>query len=134
MTIPDFPCVVAFPGDLYPNTEEILQISDALICDWSSIAFDYLLLDRPTYFLDVPPPFRKGLALGANYRFGPVVLGLEQLVAQLESWLKAPSNYWKFHRSLRRDIRKKVYGPMADGRASARCVDRLLPHRSGERR
>src|SRR3546814_11702319 len=103
MTIPDFPCVVAFPGDLYPNTEEILQISDALICDWSSIAFDYLLLDRPTYFLDVPPPFRKGLALGANYRFGPVVLGLEQLVAQLESWLKASSNYWNFHRTLRRD-------------------------------
>src|SRR3546814_3640481 len=102
MTIPDFPGVVAFPGDLYPNTEEILQISDALICDWSSIAFDYLLLDRPTYFLDVPPPFRKGLALGANYRFGPVVLGLEQLVAQLESWLKRSEEHTSELQSLMR--------------------------------
>src|SRR3546814_9933742 len=36
----DTPGIIALPGDRYPNTEEILQISDALICDWSSIALD----------------------------------------------------------------------------------------------
>lgn len=128
MLIPDLQGVVPFPSDQYPNTEEILQISDALICDWSSIAFDYLLLGRPTFFLDVPPPFRKGLALGEHYRFGPIVGGLEYLLVQLEMWLEAPSEYWKSHRSLQSDIKNAVYGPMADGRASVRCVDRLLHH------
>ena len=28
-----------------------------------SIAFDYLLLDRPTLFLDIPAPFKKGFSL-----------------------------------------------------------------------
>ena len=34
----------------------------------SSIAFDFLLLERPTIFLDVEAPFAKGLSLDASHR------------------------------------------------------------------
>src|SRR3546814_17734137 len=103
----DTPGIIALPGDRYPNTEEILQISDALICDWSSIAFDYLLLDRPTFFLDVPHPFRKGLALSADYRFGPVMRNLDALVEKLGCYLGNPREFWRNCEHQHRDVRSE---------------------------
>src|SRR5690606_23748002 len=41
------------PATRYPDTEAILKACDILVCDWSTIAFDWLLLDRPVFFLDV---------------------------------------------------------------------------------
>ena len=55
--------IYAVPADKYPNTERLLLLTDILIYDWSSIVFDFLLLDRPAIYLDVPPPFRKGFSL-----------------------------------------------------------------------
>lgn len=39
-----------------PDTEKVLYIADLLVTDWSSIYTDYLVLDRPVVFLDVPHP------------------------------------------------------------------------------
>lgn len=122
----DRPGVIALPGERYPNTEEILQISDALICDWSSIAFDYLLLDRPTFFLDVPAPFRKGCSLGTKYRFGEVVQGLDELTTQLARTLIDQAPYWAEYGERHALTKAEVYGTYADGRASQRCVAQLL--------
>lgn len=49
-----FESVLFRPHSHLPDTEDILQVSDCLVSDWSSIVFDYMLLDRPTVFLDVP--------------------------------------------------------------------------------
>ena len=49
--------VLYVPQRVYPDTEEILLAADILICDWSSVSFDFATLDRPTLFLDIPPPF-----------------------------------------------------------------------------
>ncbi|MDX1734974.1 MAG: CDP-glycerol glycerophosphotransferase family protein, partial [Halioglobus sp.] len=57
----------------YPDSEAVLLAADMLICDWSSIAFDFLALERPTLFLDVPAPFSNGFSLGPEYRFGRIV-------------------------------------------------------------
>lgn len=122
----DRPGIIALPGERYPNTEEVLQISDLLICDWSSIAFDYLLLDRPTFFLDVPAPFQKGLSLGTEYRFGDVVQGLDELTAQLARTLTDQAAYWAEGGKRHAAIKAIVYGAYADGNASQRCVARLL--------
>lgn len=118
--------IISLPGSRYPDTEAILLVSDILICDWSSIAFDYLLLKRPTIFLDVPPPFRKGLSLGVEYRFGAVVESLSSLLVQLDICLSRVEEYWSRHGAQHKYIESQVYGDRADGKASERCIKRLL--------
>lgn len=127
------PGMIQLPGSRYPDTEGILLASDVLVCDWSSIAFDYLLLDRPTLFLDVPPPFRKGFSLGPEYRFGPVVPSLPALLEALGTALDDEEGYWQAYRASHTDIRARVYGRIADGAAARRCTGRLAGYmeRSG---
>lgn len=120
------PGIVAVPGARYPDAEGILLLCDVLVCDWSSIAFDYLLLNRPTVFLDVPPPFRKGFSLGPEYRFGPVVTDLPSLLQQLDICLTSPDAYWHAYGEQHHAIRQRVYGYLADGLANQRCIARLL--------
>lgn len=119
------PGIVPLPGARYPDAEGILLISDVLVCDWSSIAFDYLLLERPTIFLEVSPPFRKGFSLGPEYRFGPVVADMPALLQQLEICLTTPGAYWSAYGERHRTTLQKVYGALPDGLASQRCIERL---------
>jgi CDP-glycerol glycerophosphotransferase len=121
----EYPGVIALPGTRFPDTEAILLASDVLVCDWSSIAFDFLLLQRPTLFLDVPPPFRKGFSLGPEYRFGAIVGDLPGLLRQLETCVQEPEAYWRVHAGAHQQIRHEVYGDKADGHSAARCVARL---------
>lgn len=119
------PAVHYVPYARYPDTESILRACDVLICDWSSIAFDYLLLERPTLFLDVEPPFRKGYSLGPEFRFGPIVADMQSLCDALEAGLSDPQGYWRVHGEKHRDIRSRIYGEFADGFATQRCLRRL---------
>ena len=55
--------------DEYENTQKLLLLSDCLITDYSSIYYDYLLLDRPIIFLPYDIKIytsRMGMFLG-NY-------------------------------------------------------------------
>lgn len=118
--------LIPIPFVEYPDTEAILQISDLLICDWSSIAFDYLLLDHPTLFLDVEPPFRKGFSLDPEYRFGSVITSFTDLLHELAQCLNRPDEYWAVHEGRYIAVREKIYGEYADGRATPRCINRLI--------
>ena len=113
------------PHSIFPDTEAILLMSDLLVCDWSSIAFDYLLLDRPTLFLDVPPPFKKGFSLDANYRFGEIVKDLPSMLSTLEYYINHPDSYGQKHGTKSQEIKKALYDDKADGFAGKRCFDRL---------
>ena len=117
--------VVPVPYARFPETESILLASDVLVCDWSSIAFDFLLLERPTVFLDVPPPFRKGFSLGSEYRFGEIVADHASLCSVLDSYLRDPGVYANKHGARAREIRDAIYGECADGNARVRCLERL---------
>lgn len=120
------PNIVAVPSTHYPDAEGILLISDVLICDWSSIAFDYLLLGRPTIFLDVPAPFRKGFSLGPEYRFGALVANLPSLLEQMTLCIDTPDVYWRLYGEQQLKTLDRIYGNLADGKASERCIKRLL--------
>jgi CDP-glycerol glycerophosphotransferase len=122
--------VIAVPYARFPDTEAVLLASDALVCDWSSIAFDFLLLSRPTVFLDVPAPFAKGFSLDPSYRFGAVAGDLAETIRMLETFLRDPHAYAAAHGGNARRIRDAVYGDRADGLATARCVERLRRLRS----
>ena len=109
----------------WPDTEGLLLVSDILVCDWSSIAFDYLLLNRPAVFLDVPAPFAKGFSLGPEYRFGDIVPDMQALTHALDRYLGSPQTWQQEFASTARSIRQQVYGDRADGQSSRRCVERL---------
>ena len=117
--------VIYLPYAQYPDAEEILLISDVLICDWSSIAFDYLLLNRPTLFLDVEPPFSKGFSLDASYRYGPIIPDMAALLQRVDQSLADPEQYRREFGLKHAEIRAKVYGDFADANAGARCLQRL---------
>jgi CDP-glycerol glycerophosphotransferase len=110
----------------FPDTENLLQETDVLICDWSSIAFDYLALDRPAIFLDVKSPYKNGLSLGKEYRFGEVVSNMEQLTGELQNILQDSSNYYQQHSAAHRDITSRVYGENNDGATAKRQLIRLV--------
>lgn len=109
----------------YPDTEEVLLATDVLVCDWSSIAFDFLLLERPAIFLDVPPPFRKGFTLGPEYRYGDVVGDLPSLLSAIEAGIVAPDDHAARFGARAQAIRQDIYGGFDDGNSAARCVARL---------
>ena len=109
----------------YPDTEALLLETDILISDWSSIVFDFLVLDRPTIFLDVPPPFAKGCTLGPEYRFGHIVRDLDSLVDALEQYIASPTSYWTRYADAHRSVKAFAYDDNADGRASERGLKRL---------
>jgi CDP-ribitol ribitolphosphotransferase len=113
------------PHAEFPDTEEVLLASDVLVCDWSSIAFDYLLLDRPTVFLNVEAPFKKGFSLDESYRFGEVVESLDEMIAALELYVKQPETYRTVHGERCATVKKELYDSNADGHAAERCYARL---------
>lgn len=117
--------IVSMPYARFPDTEAILLVSDILICDWSSIAFDYLLLDRPTIFLDVEAPFAKGLSLDASHRFGAIAGNMDEFLRLLERYLFEPERYLQEFAGKCARIEARVYADAADGDATARCVERL---------
>jgi CDP-glycerol glycerophosphotransferase len=116
-----WPCIEYRSHGDYPDTEELLLISDVLVCDWSSIAFDWLLLDRPAIFLDVEPPFAKGLSLGQEYRYGKVEASPSGFLHSLERHLLQPAVIDPRAAKVRQD----VYGDYADGTATVCCISRL---------
>lgn len=110
----------------FPDSEELLQNTDLLICDWSSIAFDYLALDRPTVFLDVAPPFKNGFSLGPEYRFGKVATDMDELCGIIDKALADPAWYASTQGSDHQRVCTAVYGDNTDGKSAARQWSRLI--------
>ena len=117
----------------FPDSEELLQNTDVLICDWSSIAFDYLALDRPTIFLEVEPPFKNGFSLGREYRFGSVATGMKELCDTIEKTLANPEWYTSAQNHTHRKVKEAVYGTNTDGKSAARQWSRLATLIDGQR-
>jgi CDP-glycerol glycerophosphotransferase len=118
--------VLHVPQAMYPDTEEILLATDVLICDWSSIAFDFATLYRPAIFLDIPPPFHNGLALGKEYRFGLVVDDMDSLARDLSNYLIDPGTYQSEYMATQNRIVSELYAKETIGRAARLQVERLI--------
>ncbi|GAB3316795.1 CDP-glycerol glycerophosphotransferase family protein [Haliea atlantica] len=113
------------PQKDYPDTEDLLLATDILICDWSSIAFDFLVLERPTLFLDVPAPFKHGFSLGPDYRFGRVINNLEELGNKLNEYILDPESYKEDYASRQRETIAALYDDFTAGRSAQRQLERL---------
>jgi len=109
----------------YPDAEALLMETDILICDWSSISFDYLALNRPTIFLDVAPPFKYGLSLGKEYRFGKVAADMDSLCSTLSVILEFPEKYFEEQGSKHEEVCAEVYGENRAGDTACRQLTHL---------
>jgi CDP-glycerol glycerophosphotransferase len=124
----NYDAVTFLPGSKYPDVEELLFISDALVSDWSSIVFDYLVLRRPTIFVDRPCPFNKGFTYGPEFRFGAIARTIDDLVHEIREVCMNGDNYMRRYVSNMHQVHGEVYGEFADGQASKRCMNWLLEH------
>ncbi len=109
----------------FADTEDLLLQTDILICDWSSIAFDFLALDRPALFLDVSPPFSNGFSLGPKYRFGKIAKTLSTLCIFLQEAMDNGEGYSNEQSEVHGRIKSAVYGDNTDGNAAERQLEHL---------
>lgn len=117
--------VLHLPLQKHPNSEELLAVTDILITDWSSIAFDMMVLNKPIIFLDVPPPFKNGFSLPPDYRVGDLVKDLPELIESLsEACLSEDRYLHKYDRDYQR-VKTLVYDDTLDGKSTDRYIGRL---------
>ncbi|HET8561586.1 MAG TPA: CDP-glycerol glycerophosphotransferase family protein [Marmoricola sp.] len=107
---------------LYPDINDLFLASDALVTDYSSVMFDYVLLDRPMLFLVPDLADYRDRDRGFYFDFeadppGPLVSDQQQLVAHLrDDSAGAP------FAPARARFRER-FAPWDDGAAAARVVD-----------
>jgi CDP-glycerol glycerophosphotransferase len=113
----------------YPDISELYLAADALVTDYSSVMFDFVLTDRPLVLLvpdldryrDVERGFYFDIEASAP---GPMVTTTDEVVtALLAAWGGGDE-----HAGARAAFRSR-FCPHDDGGASARVVDWLLSRR-----
>jgi len=104
----------------YPDVQRVLYIADVLITDWSSIANDFILLNRPIIFLDVELPVKE-FVLEPEDRVGYVVKNRKEFFEKLQEALVRPNLF----EEKRRTLIKKIYEQL-DGNSSKRCAEEII--------
>jgi len=116
------------PGtDVYP----IVRHASILISDYSSLAFDYLLLDRPLIFYrpdhDYYVKHARGLIEGrVNMTPGAVTTNIDQLIPAIDAavtFTREPAT--DPHATARRELRAKLFDHV-DGRAGERLCEVIM--------
>ncbi len=113
------------PSNTHPQTEEIVAVADGLVTDWSSIAFDAMVLDKPLIFLNTPSPFKNGFSLPPDYRAGPIVNSLPELENAIIQAIKTLNVAAIQKDSHYQDVKNEVYDDTLDGRSAERGIQRL---------
>ena len=110
---------------LYPDINDLFLAADVLVTDYSSVMFDFAILDRPQLFL-VPDLAEYEASRGFYFDFadaapGPLFSDNESLIAHLAAGPAADEAY----AGARAAFREK-FAPWDDGAAASRAVDALL--------
>lgn len=106
------------------DVSDWLLVADAMVTDYSSIAFDYLVLDRPVIHL-VPDlaeyASRRGFLVDPDSDWcGPRVEDGPGFIEALGDAVHHPAAW-----SDRRRDRNQVFNPMEDGRSTERVAERI---------
>lgn len=127
------PLIAAHPGfvidaSTYDDIQELMLISDVLITDYSSVFFDYSVLQRPilffTYDLDHYRDDLRGFYLDLETSApGPLLPDNDALLAALTDLDRVHEQYADRLREFR-----DTYAPRDDGGASDRVLDAFFGH------
>jgi CDP-glycerol glycerophosphotransferase len=110
----------------WPVAAELLAAADVLVTDYSALAFDFALTDRPmlffTYDLDTYRDDIRGFYIDFEADApGPLVRTADELAQALRALDGVPSEYAERYRAWR-----ERFCELDDGRASARLIERLF--------
>jgi CDP-glycerol glycerophosphotransferase len=112
---------VASQTDIYP----FVKFADVLVSDYSSLAFDFLLLDRPLVFYrpdheDYITKSRPLIPGREHYASGPLASSFEEFPAALDAAVKASRHPQSDpYREARQALRKELFDH-CDGKAAER--------------
>ncbi|MEP9384998.1 bifunctional glycosyltransferase family 2 protein/CDP-glycerol:glycerophosphate glycerophosphotransferase [Nocardioides sp. KR10-350] len=111
---------------LYPDINDLFLASDVLVTDYSSVMFDFALLDRPQVFLVPDLDEYRGDVRGFYLDLeeiapGPICRDDDALIAHLRAGEAADEPY----REARARFRER-FAPWDDGLATKRVVDAML--------
>jgi len=114
---------VLIDGSGYPDVQELLMATDVLITDYSSIFFDFALLQRPIIFfaydLEKYQEKLRGFYLDLEASApGPVVRTSDEVLECIRNLPEVMATY-----ASRLADFAVTYGPGNDGRASDRVID-----------
>jgi CDP-glycerol glycerophosphotransferase len=113
----------------WPDATELLAAADVLVTDYSSLAYDFALTNRPilffTYDLDVYRDEIRGFYVDLEAEApGPLLRTTDELADALGGvGYDVPAEYNARYRAWR-----ERFCELDDGRASARLVERLFSH------
>lgn len=107
----------------YTNTEDFLKMCDILITDWSSIALDYIILNRPVLFLDTLVPFVNGVHDENVLRYGEVVK-VQKLNEVLSLYVRNKELYFE-NNPQHLKIKNVFHDIGLDGKSTERYIGRI---------
>ena len=110
--------------EMFPDTYSLLAVTDVLITDWSSIAFDFMLKRKPIIFIDCPNPYRK-FCFTPEERAGAIVKNPDELINAIKDSLKDSSRFIDKYAPNFNEVMDKAF-LYKDGKASERCIKELL--------
>jgi CDP-glycerol glycerophosphotransferase (TagB/SpsB family) len=118
--------ILSIPQSEYPDTTGLLTAADLLITDWSSIAADFCVLDRPIVFIDEPMPSTHDHVPAAVERLGDHARSMDELLEAIERDLQADHNEIRERQAA---MKESFHSHSLDGLASERydeAIRRLL--------
>jgi CDP-glycerol glycerophosphotransferase len=126
LEIPESVSESVYDVSAYPEIQELHLASDVLVTDYSSVFFDFAILQRPIVFyaydLERYRDTLRGFYLDYDTELpGPVVQTEEELFAAIDA-ARAPD----LQRQEKLEAFAAKYAPKDDGNAARRVVDQLL--------
>lgn len=106
----------------YPNAQDLLAAGDAVITDYSSCGFDYMQLDRPSFFYaeDYEQMKQdKGYYMELSELPSPIAFTNEQMIQNIRTFS------WDVYEEKRKTFMDQM-GFFDDGHASEAVVDYIL--------
>ena len=117
LIIPDDQGII--DGTYYPDMQELLAVADAVITDYSSCLYDYLLTQRPG-FIFAPDMSKYSIQRGLRYPLNetpfPLAETNETLIENIRHF-----NEEKYKRNVEKFLKDK--GSIDDGQAAKRVVE-----------
>lgn len=110
----------------YPDIQELYLITDILITDYSSVMFDYNILQRPIVFFTYDLEFYRDILRGMYLDFereapGPLVKNNEELVR----YIKNIEKEYPLYKEKQKEFYKN-YNTFEHGTASEMAVEKVL--------
>lgn len=116
--------IISAHQEIFPRTEQLLPHVDVLITDYSGIAIDYLLLNRPIiylpYDLETYCSYRGLMYEYDDFVAGPKVYSQKEFIETLHMYLESPEID-----SDTRLLKQKQFHDHCDGKACERIKEKL---------